>query len=370
MNTGSSWFPSRRDLLAGTAATVGLSAAGPLARAADPWLPVSASKLPRWRGFNLLEKFTLQGNRRYDAWDFDFVAAHGFNFVRFPMDYRIWTTEAGDLREEALTEIDDGVAMAHARGIHVALCLHRAPGYCINPPNEPLDLWGDGPDSDHARQLFAAQWRMFAKRYKGIPSSKLSFNLVNEPPTVTGAQYVRVATAAVEAIRQEDPDRLVFADGRGGGHDPTPELAPLKIAQGARGYQPFQLSHYRAGWVAGSDAWPEPTWPLTLKSQGDEGPIDQAYLWKHEIEPWRKLEALGIGVMVGEWGAYRYTPHEVVLAWMRDCLQNWKKAGWGWALWNLRGDFGPLNSGRTDVAYVDYKGAKLDQAMLDLLQQY
>jgi len=38
---------------------------------------------------------------------------------------------------------------------------------------------------------------------------------------------------------------------------------------------------------------------------------------------------------------------------MGDFLSLWKEAGWGWALWNLRGDFGILDSGRTDVKYED-----------------
>ena len=55
---------------------------------------------------------------------------------------------------------------------------------------------------------------------------------------------------------------------------------------------------------------------------------------------------------------------------MKDCLENWKRAGWGWCLWNLRGDFGPLDSDRADVRYVERGGVKLDTAMLALLQRY
>lgn len=53
--------------------------------------PVDHRKLPRWRGFNLLEKFTLAGNRPFREEDFDIIARWGFDFVRLPMDYRCWT---------------------------------------------------------------------------------------------------------------------------------------------------------------------------------------------------------------------------------------------------------------------------------------
>ena len=55
---------------------------------------------------------------------------------------------------------------------------------------------------------------------------------------------------------------------------------------------------------------------------------------------------------------------------MRDQLELWQEAGWGWAMWNFRGAFGPLDSGRQDVAYEDYRGHKLDRAMLTLQQAH
>ena len=71
-----------------------------------------------------------------------------------------------------------------------------------------------------------------------------------------------------------------------------------------------------------------------------------------------------MGIHVGEWGAHNQTPHKVALAWMRDCLELWKEAGWGWSLWNLRGSFGVLDSQRADVEYEDFRGHKLDREML------
>ena len=53
---------------------------------------------------------------------------------------------------------------------------------------------------------------------------------------------------------------------------------------------------------------------------------------------------------------------------MRDCLDLWKDAGWGWALWNLRGGFGVLDTQRADAEYEDFHGHKLDREMLKVLQ--
>jgi endoglucanase len=205
---------------------------------------------------------------------------------------------------------------------------------------------------------------VFARRYKGVPAAQVSFDLVNEPAKVPVEQYAKAARAAVAAIRQEDPERLVISDGLAWGRDPIFELADLKIAQSTRGYDPFRLTHYQASWVHG-ERFALPDWPL--KEGGKL--LDRDWLYKERIVPWKKLEAKGVGVHVGEWGAFNKTPHKVVLDWARDMLNLWKEAGWGWALWNFRGSFGIVDSGRSDAAYEDFHGHKLDRKFLDLLRR-
>jgi len=97
---------------------------------------------------------------------------------------------------------------------------------------------------------------------------------------------------------------------------------------------------------------------------------NREWLKKTYIKPCEELIKNNGGIMVGEWGAHNKTPHDVVLRWMEDNLINFKEAGMGWALWNLTGSFGILNSARADVNYENYKGYKLDRKMLNLLQKY
>lgn len=220
----------------------------------------TAGRLPRWRGFNLTNKFSQQWARGpFEEKDFELIRRWGFNFVRLPMDYRLWCVEGNPERfdERVLKEIDQAVAWGRKHGLHVCLNLHRAPGYCVNPPAEPLNLWKD----DEALRLCALHWRMFARRYKGIPSRELSFNLLNEPKDIDAPTYLRVVRELVRVIREEDPGRLIIADGLRWAADPVPELKELGVAQATRGYAPHEVSHYRASWVAGSDRWAVPQWP-------------------------------------------------------------------------------------------------------------
>jgi len=333
-----------------------------------PLIEPTPQCLPRWRGFNLLNHFSKGwSDRPFLEDEFRLIHDLGFDFVRLPLDYRVWVQ--GDnwdkIDLDALREVDRAVEWGRRCGLHVCVCFHRAPGYCINPPVERESLWA----SQAARRACAKHWALFAGRYKGLPNREVSFNLFNEPTGVDNATYAEVCGVMCDAIRAVDPDRLILCDGNEAGTLPVEELISWRVAQCTRGYQPFRLTHYRAPWVVGSDAWPVPAWPMKASKDG-EGPMDASWLQANCIEPWKRLEAKGVGVMVGEWGVYRQTPHDVTLRFMEDLLSLWKTAGWGWALWNLTGDFGPFESGRADVAYETFLGRPTDRAMLDLLRGY
>ena len=369
MPDGSKPRVKRREFLKCSASSVALAVTGNLSLIARELERPTAKKLPRWRGFNLLEKFIRQNssNPAFRESDFAIMSEWGFDFARLPMSYLCWAD--GDptawlkLREDELKHIDAAIGFGEKHKVHVNLNFHRAPGYCVNPPKEPLDLWKD----DQALEACSFHWAAFAKRYRGIPNERLSFDLLNEPPSIAEESYVRVVKRLVAAIRAEDPQRLIIADGLKWGRDPVAGLIGLGIGQSTRGYDPMRISHWKANWVLESNQWAKPSWPL---QENGNTIWDKDRLRRDRIQPWKELESKGVGIHVGEWGAFNQTPHKVALAWMRDQLELWKEAGWGWALWNLRGSFGVLDSGRADVDYEEFRGHKLDREMLRLLQAF
>jgi aryl-phospho-beta-D-glucosidase BglC (GH1 family) len=475
------------------------------------------SKLPRFRGFNLLEKFTLQNNQPYREKDFELIAKLEFNFVRLPLDYRCFVrgTDYSVLHEKTMRELDEAVAFGIKYDIHVCMNFHRAPGYCVNPPRETSDLFKDSATQDR----FAALWALFAERYRGIPNKYLSFNLLNEPAGIDNSLYVQVMMKAVHAIREKDPHRFIVIDGLEWGRVPLAGIPAENIIQATRGYEPVQITHYKADWINSSSSWPVPAWPiyktfsaylygpskqqyrkplmincdvrkrtrvrvkvhqvshlsrlmikadnepvfdklfepgpgrgewsqviyakewkiyqniydkyysalippgtkritldntegdwltiyeiridpytemmknevvllpsvfdwgstqgtLTLSAQGEVLPeknnalYDARWLEQVMLKPWISIHNQGMPVMVGEFGVFRHTPHDVTLAWMEDFLKILKKYKIGWALWNFRGSFGILDSNRNDVQYENFHGHKLDAGMLELLLMY
>ena len=363
----------REFLVSSAAATAGLLLTTSAARAAEtPATPRPQPKIPRRRGFNLTELTGGRRGQRFRESDFALIAEWGFDFVRLPMSYWAWSSPQDwmTIDEDALAPVDEALAWGDRYNIHLNLNFHRIPGYCVNGRElEPHQLF-DSPRADMQPALEAAthHWRTFARRYRTIPSSRLSFDLFNEPPFMPDqSRYVEIAKTLIAGIRAESPERLIVADGADIGQTPVLGLIDEGIVQSTRGYLPKMVSHYTATWVPDREfeSHAKPTWPM----RADNGELwDRAKL-KHElIDKWKPLTDRGAPVHVGEWGCFTKTPHDAMLGWMGDMLSLWKEAGWGWAMWNLRGGFGVLDSGREDVAYEDFRGHKLDRKLLELLK--
>jgi len=358
----------------------GAASAQPVLAAEDD---ITARRIPKWRGFNLLGRFAMPDRPytgdAFDEFDFATMAEWGFDFARLPLSYWVWSSrdDWSVIREEPLKQIDRAIDLGGQYGIHINVNFHRIPGYCINDRQlEPADLFS-GTRAERDKALVAAvfHWKAFARRYKGIPNRRLSFDLINEPPRMRSYEgyleerYVEIVKALVAGIREMDPNRLIFADGINVGQAPVLGIVDLGLVQSTRGYLPKALSHYTANWAPHDEfeTMNPPTWPL----KDDEGKIwDRDRLKLEYIDKYKPLVDRGVQIHVGEWGCYNKTPHPLVLAWMEDSLALWKEAGWGNAMWNLRGDFGVLDSGRQDVSYEDFKGHKLDRKMLELIRKY
>lgn len=339
-----------------------------------------AAAARRWRGFN------LQWERRandpvskpaFAEEDFQNMGKWGFTFARLPISYWVWGSPKDwtEIRTEPVGQIDRAIELGKRNGVHINFCMYRIPGYSISQRElEPMDLFtGRRAERDKALEAAAYQWRYFARHFKGVANHDLSFDLFNEPPRMTSYEggiaerYEEIVRALVLAIRSEDPERLIFVDGVDAANGPVPEVLDLHPVQATHCYQPLMVTHYGASWVRRDhyESSRVPTWPMT----DDKGVLwDRAKLKEQYVARYKPLTDRGAVVHVSEFGCYNKPSHEVALAWIGDCLGMCKEAGWGWALWNFRGDFGVMDSKRADVAYEEYGGHKLDRKMLELLQ--
>jgi endoglucanase len=377
--------------------------------------PNSARRNPRWYGFNLLEYFSTdldwmkyfpyKNDGMFIEDDFRWIRDWGFNWVRLPMDYRFWTdADLYTIHEKQVEPIDRAIRLGEKYGIHVNICLHRAPGLCILDTmdekltgiavtKEKTNVFSDL----HTFEAFVHQWSYFANRYNGISSQALSFNLVNEPvvlpndseraemgkngPIKTAElfspkflqshakDYTRLAGASAKAIRDCDAERLVVTDGYPGGGAPIPDLFTTGMLQSGHTYVPIQVTHHNCEWVRGllPGSEPTPTWPL---KDGNGNIVCDRQKLEETFRPWAGLAADGVPIHFGEMGCYKHTPPETVLAWFNDTLDVLGEMNSGWALWNFRGPFGIVDTERAGTKFEDWYGHKLDRPLLSLLQKH
>jgi hypothetical protein len=322
-------------------------------------------------GFNFLWMFIYEPGQAAPPPDeraLDFLAEYGFNFVRVPTDYRFWTRDFDYFHpdESVWEQIDGYLAACQARGLHLSLNFHRAPGYCINNNQlERHNLWLDA----EAQDAFVFLWEAFTRRYRAVSAEALSFDLVNEPPNVgqyglTRENHAALVRRTVAAIRAISPDRPVVIDGLGGGHLAMPELADVDVIHSGRGYQPMPISHYQAHWWSGHTAVTEvPHYPDLVW----EGVTWNKDSLREFYGPWRAVQAAGRPVHIGEFGCFNKTPNDVALAWLGDLMSLYKEFGWGYSLWNFAGTFGIIAHGRPGARYETIKGYEVDRDLLELM---
>lgn len=134
----------------------------------------------------------------YQAWrdnhttkaDIDAMARWGFNAVRLPMHYALYTLPVDEEPvaggqtwvEEGFRRTDDLLAWAKANDLYLILDLHAAPGGQGNDDNiadrDPAkpSLWDDPRHQDR----MVALWKQLAQRYRDEPYVA-AYDIINEP---------------------------------------------------------------------------------------------------------------------------------------------------------------------------------------------
>lgn len=159
--------------------------------------------------------------------DVAFIRACGANVVRLPLNYRHFERDERPFEylEAGFKRLDQAIAWCAKHGLYVILDLHSVQGWqntdwhCDNASRHTL-FWQQTQFQDR----FVALWQEFARRYKGNPSVA-GYNVMNEPVTNAprgrfGLPYSSdwnninaIYRRVVSAIREIDPDHIVFLEG-------------------------------------------------------------------------------------------------------------------------------------------------------------
>lgn len=172
--------------------------------------------------------------------DIDFLAKAGFNSIRLPMHYNLYTLaiekepvkSKNTWLEEGFKMTDDLLQWCAENKIYLILDLHAAPGGQGNDVNisdndkSKPSLW----ESEENKNKTIALWKKLAERYKDSPWIG-GYDLINEPninftgknpngtDEMSNAPLWKLQKDITSAIREVDKKHIIFIEGNGWGNN-------------------------------------------------------------------------------------------------------------------------------------------------------
>jgi endoglucanase len=254
--------------------------AGPPARAPD-----QASAILRVRGADIVDgtgrAVILRGvafgnqvwsNERipkmhHGEQDFARVASLGMNVVRFYLNYRTLESddEPGKYLDDGFRWLDENVAWARENGVYLVFNLHVPPGG-YQSLGDGTGLWTDL----ELQRRFVAWWRALAAHFRGEPTVA-GYDLLNEPGVTKSIdQWRDLASRTAKAIREVDPEHMIFVErvnsvGKDWKENAARNFFRIEdpnVVYEFHFYKPFHFTHQGAPWIdfaAEDSRYPDPS---------------------------------------------------------------------------------------------------------------
>ena len=271
---------------------------------------VTQAQLPaEWKGAGLGSSKNDGGSNfctDFRETDIQFLADNGFNFariffsfstLRFP-DY----PEDGRLvNENELRDLDQLIAWGMEYGVHIQIAMSF---YLDEGGNDKTD---DSIASNDAQWAMVQDyWTMLARRYAGIPSRYLTFDLSNEiqPGEEDNLAYAESKLSElVSAVRMADAQRvLLHAFPANPNPDWVQAVASIGVGIGCHPYYPQYIAttgyEYAEQNPYAVPSWPQPWFPMGMVQDGAvplviQGDLSGAALSLHV---WDGMEGTEISV--------------------------------------------------------------------------
>lgn len=147
--------------------------------------------------------------------DAKFFASLGVNCIRVPFNYRHFEDDMnpGVYKEEGFQLLDRIVNLCSEQNLYVILDLHAVPGgqnqdWHSDSGSSKAMFWNFKEFQDRMINL----WVALAKHYKGNPFIA-GYNPLNEPADPDHVNLINFYYRIEKAIREVDPDHVLFIDG-------------------------------------------------------------------------------------------------------------------------------------------------------------
>ncbi len=298
--------------------------------------------------------------------DARFLADHGLNVVRLPVNYRHLERDDAPLHflDSGFASLDRALDICERHGLYVILDLHSVQGWqngdwhCDNSSRHAL-FWQHTGFQDR----LVALWKQIATRYANRPVIA-AYDLMNEPLSnapfgrfepdhryqPAWASLNRVYRRLVETIREVDPTRILVLEGD--------YYSTLFSGLDA----PFDehLLYSSHNYI------PVATSPISSYPTNVDGTVwNRAAVLRQveESEGTSFCRAHGVPLLIGEFGvavhdANEETTHKPAV--LADQLEAFNRVGCHWTLWTYKG-IGPL-------AWVHFADSRYAAAIAPVLR--
>ena len=239
---------------------------------------VTQSVLPSsWRGAGIsTRKGSAEQYTHFSETDVRFLAENGFNFTRLfyvfsTIRYPDYPEDPRIVNENELKELDQLLAWCMKYDIHLQISQR---GYMDENGNNTETM----PENEAEWYLAKEYWEMLARRYAGIPSKYLSFDLCNEiEPERNDASALNLAkeglATVAEAVHAADPQRVMLYSFQGSPNmDWVDAVGQLGIAIGCHPYKPSFITAADRAFTEknpyAEPCWPQPYFPMGTAMAG------------------------------------------------------------------------------------------------------
>jgi aryl-phospho-beta-D-glucosidase BglC (GH1 family) len=245
------------------------------------------------------------------------LAELGVNCLRLPINYRAFE------REDGFARLERAVELCAAQRIYTVIDMHAVPGsqnqhWHSDNATHVAAFW----QHPHFQDLVVDLWRELAERFRGH-ESVAGYNLLNEPGDPTGEVIGPFHDRLVAAVREVDPDHIVFVDGNTYSTDFSIFGEPYENAV-------YALHDYARAGMSFGGPYPGYTGDVWV----DRDTLEETFL-----ERTRFQRETGTPIWVGEFGPV-YTGDgerdEQRYQVLSDQLDIYDRHGAGWSIWTYK----------------------------------
>ena len=257
-------------------------------------------------------------DRFFTADDAEFLAGLGVNCIRLPINQRHFESDAEPFKwlSRGFDRLAAVVALLGEHGIYSVIDLHAVPGsqnqhWHSDNATHVAAFWRHPHFMDRATAL----WVELATRFAG-QRWVAGYNLLNEPADPSGLVVGPWHARTVAAVREVDPDHIVFLDGNTYSTDFSSFGEPVENAV-------YACHDYARDGMAFGGPY-----------DGDASRLEATFLKRTRYQ-----RETGTPIWVGEFGpVYTGVPEldEPRFALLEDQLDLYASCGAGWSLWTYK----------------------------------